>query len=97
MTSLLNKAIYYWDWYLLHGELDNLVAAHNFMRDYKDAGGEDYENTFDAMKAHVKSKVGKLPIAGKSPKIIKEEAKEPTIFGYTYEEIAVKQGGKNLR
>ena len=97
MTSLLNKAIYYWDWYLLHGELDNLVAAHNFMRDYKESGGEDYENTFDAIKAHVKNKIGELPIAGKSPQIAKEESNEPTIFGYPHQKIADMQGIKNLR
>lgn len=96
MTSLLNKAIYYWDWYLLYGDIDNLVAAHNFMKDYKDGGGEDYENTFEAMKDHVKNRLSPLPTAGKSP-ILEEKELEPLIFGLTHAEIASKQGIKNLR
>lgn len=96
MTSLLNKAIYYWDWYLLYGDIDNLVAAHNFMKDYKDGGGEDYENTFEAMKDHVKNRLSPLPIAGKSPILAGKEL-EPLIFGLTHAEIAFKQGIKGLR
>lgn len=97
MSSLLNKAIYYWDWYLLHGEIDNLVAAHNFMSDYKNSGGEDYDATFDAMKAHIKNKIKPLPIAGKSPAINKPETNEPLIFGYTHGQIANMQGSGPLK
>lgn len=97
MSSLLNKAIYYWDWYLLYGEIDNLVAAHNFMRDYKDSGGEDYDTTFEAMKAHIQNKIKPLPISGKSPVINKSEMSEPRIFGYTHEQIANMQGSGPLK
>lgn len=95
MTSLLNKAIYYWDWYLLHGDVDNLVAAYNFMKDYKDGGGEDYENTFAAMKDHVRNQISPLPAAGKSP-ILPEKEPEPLIFGLTHSQIAFMQGSKSL-
>lgn len=97
MSSLLNKAIYYWDWYLLHGEIDNLVAAHNFMRDYKDSGGEDYDATFEAMNAHIQNKIKPLPIADKSPVIDKPETNEPLIFGYTHGQIANMQGSGPLK
>lgn len=98
MSSLLNKAIYYWDWYLLHGEVDNLVSAYTFMKDYKRQGGEDYENTFQAMKDHLSTKISPLKKAGKAPEIIKqEEPEELTIFGYSYGQIAAMQGIKELR
>jgi len=96
-TSLLNKAIYYWDWYLIHGEVDNLVAAHNFMKDYKDSGGEDYDETFQAIKAHIANKISPLPKAGKSPDVVKEEESEPLIFGYTHNQIANIQGSGPLK
>ena len=98
MSSLLNKAIYYWDWYLLHGEVDNLVSAYTFMQDYKNQGGEDYENTFQAMKDHLAAKISPLKKAGKAPETIKlEESEAPTIFGYSHGQIAAMQGIKELR
>jgi hypothetical protein len=54
--SALNKAIYYWDWYLLHGEVDNLVAAATFMRVYRESGGLAYRETEAHIKAHLERK-----------------------------------------
>lgn len=51
--NYLSKAIYYWDWYLLDGDIDNLTAAYQFMQDYRRSGGTDYPNAWDAMQAHV--------------------------------------------
>ena len=53
MESLINKSIYYWDWYLLTGDKDNLVAAVAFMRDYRAAGGDEYKETEKKMMAAI--------------------------------------------
>lgn len=91
--SLLNRAIYYWDWYLLHGDIDNLVAASCFMSDYRKSGGTDYVETEAHIKAHVEAKTSPLPKAGKVPTYQPEQPKEHLIFGYTTKQIARMQGG----
>lgn len=67
------------------------------MSDYKNSGGEDYDTTFEAMKAHVQNKIKPLPIAGKSSVIDKPETSEPLIFGYTHGQIANMQGSGPLK
>jgi hypothetical protein len=59
-VSLLNKAIYYWDQYLLHGAVDNLEAAYAFMSDYRKSGGTDYEETWQKIQAHTSREVLKV-------------------------------------
>lgn len=56
-SATLNKAIYYWDFFLLNGQIDDLVAAHNFMKDYKQNGGEDYDLTWEAIQTTLQNKL----------------------------------------
>jgi len=55
--SLVNKAIYYWDYYLLTQETDYLVSAHTFMRSYRELGGELYQETERVINAVLKTKL----------------------------------------
>jgi hypothetical protein len=48
-----NRAIYHWDWYLLHGEIDHLIAANAFMLEYRRLGGTEYVETEKAIHASV--------------------------------------------
>jgi hypothetical protein len=50
--SLLNRAIYHWDWFLLKGEPDSLVAAAQFMESYRKSGGELYQETEKKIQWH---------------------------------------------
>lgn len=91
--SLINRAIYYWDWYVLKGEIDNLVAAAVFMADYRKAGGTEYVETEKHIKAHVAKLAGNPPyIKIVQPKVSREI--ENDIFGMSWEELERKQGGK---
>ena len=65
MESLLNKSIYYWDWYLIRGEKDYLVAAWQFMMDYRKLGGTGYEET----EMHRKSNIERHGIGHNDPSL----------------------------
>lgn len=97
MESLINKSIYYWDWYLVHGEKDYLVAAWQFMLDFRKLGGLGYEETEKAMVQMIN-----IVCPMEIPKRIKKETKKPReikndIFGMSWEELESKQGGKLIR
>jgi hypothetical protein len=51
LLSFANRAIYYWDYYLLTSKLDYLTAAYQFMSDYRSGGGQAYANTWAAIQA----------------------------------------------
>lgn len=53
LQSNLNRAIYYWDWYLLKGDVDQLVAAANLFDVYVEAGGTEYAETRATVKKHI--------------------------------------------
>ena len=55
--SLVNKAIYYWDYYLLTQETDYLISAHSFMKSYRESGGELYQETERVMESILKTKL----------------------------------------
>ncbi len=96
--SLLNKSIYYWQWYLLQADVDNLIAAGTFMSDYRKSGGTLHQETEEAINKEV------VRIAGpvKSVKVINPPIQltdKPAndIFGMSWDELEAKQGGKLTR
>lgn len=88
--SLINKALYYWDWYLLKGDKDNLVAALAFMQSYRKAGGTDYCETEQAMLAHCEPTPTTAPLQTVNCKLQTPTAYE-LIFGLTWQQIQNKQ------
>ncbi len=49
--SLANRAVYYWDLYLLYRNDDDLVAASAFMGDYVKSGGTSFLNLESCIKS----------------------------------------------
>jgi hypothetical protein len=86
--TLANRAIYYWDWYMLKGEKDNLVAAAAFMQSYRLAGGTDYVETEQAILAACDAVIIKPLLA--SPEV-KTRREVGPVFGMTFEQIRAKQ------
>jgi hypothetical protein len=97
LNSLINKSIYYWDWYLLRGEKDNLTAAWQFMGDYRKLGGTEYQETENLMREHIINLTSfNFGVCEKNyiePKDSKKEL-ENDIFGMSWRELERKQGGK---
>jgi len=55
--SLVNRAIYYWDYYLLTGEIDYLVSSHTFMKSYRESGGDMYTETEKSINAMLETRL----------------------------------------
>ena len=55
IETLANKSIYYWKWYQLTGQVDNLAAAIDFMKDYRKLGGTNYPDEERQMNDAVNS------------------------------------------
>lgn len=60
IESLANKAVYYWEYYSLHGHVDNLSAAFAFMQDYRKCGGVGHVSAWEAIQAEV-AKLASIP------------------------------------
>ena len=96
MESLINKSIYYWDWFLINSQPDNLAAAWQFMLAYRAAGGKGYEETESKMKKLLPEQAQKQIRPEKSSAKVMD-LEENLIFGYSHNQIAAMQGVKELR
>ena len=99
MNSLLSKAEYYFGWYNLRKEVDNLCAASAFLSDFIRAGGNIELEIVKKIQESVKAILGEEKEVKVSPQKteIKEIENEPLIFGYTYAQIGFMQGSKTLK
>lgn len=60
MSKILDSAIFYWDIFLLDGKKDDLLKAYQFFKEYRDAGGTEYQSTFEAIQQAKVSKAKSL-------------------------------------
>lgn len=96
MNATLERALYYWGWYKVNGEIDFLVSASTWLNDYRKTGGTDRPDLDGAINAVLQPLLSPLPKAGKAPVLAtKDTPQEPLIFGYTSRQIAAMQGGAN--
>ena len=53
LNSLINNAIFLWDYYLIEGNRDYLKASNHFMDLYRENGGDMYKETEKNIKKHL--------------------------------------------